>query len=118
MAKTETVATAATTEAAPKKDSRAIILQSVPEKMNHPIDCGDENLKKLASGKVKSQARAEFIREMWGTRHYSRSQIRNMVATFGQDPEVKYQIVFQATKGVEGGPEAKVAAPAEEAAAE
>lgn len=103
---------AAATTPAPKKDSRAVVLTKVPETLKHPVDTGQENLAKLAAGKVKSQPRAEFIREMWGTKLYDRSAIRDMCRVFGDDPEMKYQIVFQATKGVEGGPAPKAAAPA------
>ena len=107
---------AKTEEAAPKKDSRVVVLKSVPQTLSHPVDLGEENLKKLASGKVKEQGRAEFIREMWKTGNYDRGAITKMCRVFGQDPEMKYQIVFQATKGQEGGPAPK-AAPAEAAAA-
>ena len=103
----------ADTEAAaaetPKTDSRVKVL-NVPETLKHPIDLSEENLKKLAAGKTKTQPRAEFIRELWATRQYSRSDILKCVRVFGSDPEVKYQIIFQATKGHEGGPEAKAAA--------
>lgn len=96
----------------PKADGRIKNLANVPEKMNHPVDTSDDNLKKLASGKTKSQARAEFIREMWATKQYDRSAITKMVRAFGDDPDVKYQIIFQATKGHEGGPAPKAAEPA------
>lgn len=110
----EAGATAAET---PKTDSRVKVL-NVPSTLTHPVDLSDENLKKLAGGKTKSQPRAEFIREMWATGNYSRSDILKMVRTFGDDPEVKYQIIFQATKGHEGGPAPKAAAEGETAAAE
>jgi hypothetical protein len=126
MAKTETAAVEApavealAAEAAPAakaKNSRAVTLTKVPEGVTHPIDTSEENLKKLAAGKVKSQPRAEFIREMWKTTNYTRSQIRDMCQVFGDDPEMKYQIVFQATKDVEGGPAPTAAAPAAAAGA-
>lgn len=105
----------AATEAAPAKTSRAIVFTKVPATLSHPIDFSAENLKKLSEGKVKSQPRAEFIRELWAAK-YSRSQITAACRAFGDDPEMKYQIVFQATKGVEGGPAPKAEAPAEAAA--
>jgi hypothetical protein len=109
----EAPTTEATATEAPKTDGRIKTLANVPATLNHPVDTSAENLKKLASGKnTKAQPRAEFIREMWATKSYTRSQIRDMVAAFGDDPEVKYQIVFQATKGVEGGPAPQAAAPA------
>jgi hypothetical protein len=110
----ENTTEAAETAATPAKSSRAIVFNKVPEKLTHPLDVSDENLAKLASGKVKSQPRAEFIREMWGA-GYDRSTITKLCRAFGDDPEMKYQIVFQATKGVAGGPAPK-AAPAEAAA--
>ena len=103
--------------ATPAKDSRIVVLKSVPQTMTHPVDLGDENLKKLSTGRVKEQPRAEFIREMWKTGNYDRGAITKMCRAFGQDPEMKYQIVFQATKGQEGGPAPKAAAPAAAAAA-
>jgi hypothetical protein len=102
----------ATETPAKAKDSRVVVLNSVPQTLSHPVDTSDENLKKLATGKVKSQPRAEFIREMWKTGNYDRGAITRMCRAFGQDPEMKYQIVFQATKGQEGGPAPKAAAPA------
>lgn len=113
MSKEEAGATAEA--AAPKTDSRVKVL-NVPEKLTHPVDVSDESLAKLAAGKTKAQPRAEFIREMWATTQYDRATILKMVRAFGDDPEVKYQIVFQATKGHEGGPAPKAAA--EGAAAE
>jgi len=112
-----TETTAAATEAAPAKDSRIVVLKSVPVKVNHPVDLSEESLKKLATGKTKEQPRAEFIREYWKL-GYSRSDITKLARAFGQDPEMKYQIVFQATKGVEGGPAPKAEAATEGAAVE
>ena len=97
---------AATAAESPKTDSRVKVL-NVPETLKHPIALDADNLKKLAAGKTKAQPRAEFIREMWATRNYSRPDILAMVRTFGDDAEVKYQIIFQATKGHEGGPAPK-----------
>ncbi len=108
----EAEAAAAATEETPKAKTNVRVLSSVPATVSHPIDTSDDNLKKLSTGKVKSQPRAEFIREMWATKLYDRSAITKMCRAFGDDPEMKYQIVFQATKGVEGGPEPKAAAPA------
>ena len=108
------MAEAAETEEAPKTDARIKILRNVPAKLNHPIDVTEENLEKLASGKTVEQPRAEFIREMWATTHYDRSAITKMCRAFGDDPEMKYQIVFQATKGHEGGPAPKEAAESED----
>lgn len=109
---TDTAAAAATET--PKADGRIKMLKKVPKgfaDMKHPIDLSDESLKKLASGKTEEVARAEFIRSAWATRQYDRSAITKMVRVFGEDPEVKYQIIFQATKGHEGGPIAAPAAP-------
>lgn len=122
----EQTAAAATAEA-PKKDSRKIVLNKVPDALSGDsaslakagkIDTGAENLSKLASGKTHSEPRADFIRKMWATKQYDRSAITAMCRAFGDDAEMKYQIVFQATKGVEGGPEKTAAtAPAETATA-
>ena len=112
MADAEKAAEAATET---KKTSRAIVFAKVPATLTHPVDLSDESLAKLVGGKVKEQPRAEFIREMWATKNYDRSAITKMCRAFGDDAEMKYQIVFQATKGVEGGPAPK-AAPASEAA--
>jgi len=111
MADAETAATAAT----PAKDSRIVVLKSVPATLSHPIDTSEDSLKKLAAGKTKEQGRADFIREMWKTGNYDRGTITRMCRAFGQDPEMKYQIVFQATKGQEGGPAPKAAAEAKPA---
>jgi len=116
--KEEAAAEAATTTEGetPKKNSRAVILSKVPATFAHPVATDEASLKALSEGVTKEQARAEFIREMWATTHYSRSAIRDMCRVFGDDPEMKYQIVFQATRDVEGGPAPK--AKAEEPAAE
>lgn len=102
----------------PKKDSRIKVLASVPKDLKHPVDTSDEALKKAAGGKTIEQPRAEFIREMWATKHYDRGTITRMCRIFGDAPEMKYQIVFQATRGYEGGPEKKAEAPAAEALVE
>lgn len=54
--------------------------------------------------------RAEFIRARWAE-GVSRSEIRKEVSEL-QGKEIAYQIIFQATKGHEGGPAPKEVAPA------
>jgi hypothetical protein len=63
------------------------------------------------------EARADYIRRRWSEKA-SRSEITKELNTPELNPsgvKVPYQIVFQATKGKEGGPDPKVEAPAAEA---
>lgn len=85
---------------APKQDNRSIVL-NVPE--GHVSGL---------SGEVK---RSDYIKNRWASRSVSRGEIAKELTEL-QGKEVPYQIVFQATKGLEGGkPKAEKV---EEAAAE
>jgi hypothetical protein len=86
----------ATAEAAPKTDKRRIVLQ---ENAELGIPAGGE-------------PRADFIRRQWQSGQYTRREITDMVSK-AQGEEIAYQIVFQATKGVEGGPAPKTDAGAQ-----
>lgn len=85
----EGVTDTAETEA-PKQDKRRIVL---PENAELGIPAGGE-------------PRADFIRRQWATKQYTRREITDMVSK-AQGTEVAYQIIFQATKGVEGSPDPK-----------
>lgn len=64
--------------------------------------------------------RADFIRTAWKSRTVDRGGIRKEINRLNKatgQKEIPYQIVFQATKGHEGGPVAAPAAPAAEGAA-
>lgn len=106
--KEETAEAAAAATEEKKTDSRIKILKNVPKTLQGEqtakIDLSADNLKKLAGSNTVEVPRAEFIRNMWGSKLYTRSEITSMCRAFGDDPEMKYQIVFQATKGHEGGP--------------
>jgi len=97
-------------EAAPKADKRRIVLKGVGQTFGD-VATVDGNEVISLSGEKKDEPRADFIRRAWGTRQYTRRQITNTVSKL-QGEEIPYQIVFQATKGVEGGPEPKAEAPA------
>jgi hypothetical protein len=88
-----------------KVDSRIKVLENVPASLEgeqkEKIDCSEENLKKLAGGKVVSEPRAAFIRRMAETGFYTRSELTEMCRVFGDNPELKYQIIFQATKDLD-----------------
>lgn len=53
-----------------------------------------------------TEKRADYIRRRWGEKNATRSQIAAELSEL-QGKKVPYQIVFQATKGVEGGPPAQ-----------
>lgn len=93
----ETSAEAPAAAAAPASDSRSIILNGVT----------------LADGTKGSEARAAYIRRRWAA-GASRSDILKEVRELQGKPDLKYQIIFQATKGHPGGPAPKTdaAAPA------
>lgn len=103
-ATSETAAATATPAA-----SRAISVRR-PKTMTHPMS--EEAFKAALDGETESQPRAAFIRELWATFQYTRSQITSLVRLAQGDPNVKYQIIFQATKGQEGGEPAKTPATA------
>lgn len=117
MAKNDTTpadtAAAAEVAAAPeaaKVDSRVKNVTR-PTTMTHPMT--PEAFTEALKGATEVQARAAFIRELWATKMYTRSQITALTRLAQGNPELKYQIIFQATKGQEGGePPKAVAAPA------
>jgi hypothetical protein len=55
----------------------------------------------------KDTRRVDYIRDQWKAGQ-SRSQIKAKLKELGH--EVPYQIVFQATKGIEGGPKSEAKA--------
>src|SRR5579859_1578145 len=82
----------------------------------HRLVTLDSNYKGRDGSKVK---RTEFIRDCWQNLKWSRGAITkeiNRLNKLSGDKEIKYQIVFAATKGIAGGP-APSAAPAAPAAA-
>lgn len=116
MAKEDTKAAEVATDAAPAATSRAISVKA-PVTINHPVT--PEAFEEALKGETRSLPRAEFIRELWKTRQYTRSQITALTRLAQGNPALKYQIIFQATKGQEGGePPKQAAAPAEAAPAE
>jgi|GEM_PF-6206561 len=81
-------------EAPAEKKSRAIML-------THP-ETGEE------------VRRLDYIRELWVTGEYTRGEIARHLSEISNKP-VAYQIVFQATKGLAGGPVRQRKAPEAEA---
>lgn len=59
--------------------------------------------------------RVDWIRDVWRNKKHDRSAIKKMLNAMGDNSP--YQVVFQATKGVEGGPPKAAAQPAGDAAA-
>lgn len=46
--------------------------------------------------------RLDYIRELWASKQYTRGEIKTKVIELG-GKEIPYQIIFSATKGLEGG---------------
>lgn len=90
-AKLKTVENTDTAEKAPKgeKGTRAVMITN---------EAGEQ---------VK---RLDYIRERWATKTVTRAQIKEEVSKLG-GKEIAYQIVFAATKGIEGGPDKVEKAP-------
>lgn len=91
--------TAPTTPVAPTIDDR------------HRLVTLDANYGEKAGTKVK---RADFIRDCWSRLQMTRGQITkeiNRLNAASGDKQIKYQIVFAATKGVPGGPPAQPVQP-------
>lgn len=63
-----------------------------------------------ASGLSGEQKRVDVIRALANTGKYTRGEIKKQINELG-DP-IAYQIVFQATRGIEGIPKAERKAPA------
>lgn len=55
----------------------------------------------------KEVRRVDYIRDLWASGKFSRGEIRKKLKE-EHNHEVPYQIIFQATKGKEGGPAPKV----------
>lgn len=62
----------------------------------------------------KETRRVDYIRSLWESKKYTRGEIRVKVSEI-QGVQVPFQIIFAATKGLEGGAP-KVEKPAKEAA--
>jgi hypothetical protein len=100
----ETVVTETPAVEAPKVDGRVKTF-NVPATPSHPYT--KESFDEALKGETVAQKRADFIREYWATKHYDRATITTFVRAAAGDESIKYQIIFQATKGHEGGPEPK-----------
>lgn len=94
MAKKEKQASAEATEATEEKKERGVMLT-------------------LANG--TQVRRLDYIRELWAAKTHTRGEIRTVVSELG-GKDIPYQIVFAATKGLEGGRVVEKAPKAEKAA--
>lgn len=59
----------------------------------------------------KEVRRVDYIRDLWASGKLTRGEIRKKLKE-EHNHEVPYQIIFQATKGKEGGPAPKAEEPA------
>lgn len=105
---------------APKADGRIIKIK-VPATATHPYTT--ESFAEALKGSTVEQSRAEFIREYALTGKYTRAELtvftRLASGLAADDKALKYQIIFQATKGVDKSVwPVKAEAPKTEAAAE
>lgn len=69
----------------------------------------------MADGSEKTMTRTDYIRQRW-TDGADRGTIRKEVEALG-GKTIQYQVVFAATKGIEGGPKDKKTAAAAPASA-
>jgi len=106
-AETANTETNAATEAAPATtDSRSVILTIPADHVSRPhLALGD------GENTVKRQ---DYIKKLWASKQFTRGEIAKQLTELQGKP-VPYQIVFQATKGLDGG-KPKEAAPAAEPA--
>lgn len=116
--RTENTATESTEAAAPAKAAKESKTAAQVAAGGTAGGDGRSIVLKLPDG--TSIKRTDYIRKRWSEDRVSRGEITKEVnaltaATFGDDAKaVPYQVIFQATKGVEGGPKKEAAAPKSE----